>query len=190
MRRRAGVSGSSLYTTGILETAGYCTIYDSAKIPTTRYVVRSLNDIASAMRAPAPIQVKEIARTIRVLIADDHADIRRMVRSTLEQHPHFQVCGEACDGGDAIKEAQRLNPDVVVLNVHMPVLNGFEAAREIRTTLPKTAIVILSSDADKRFIEEAKRIGARAFVAKEKVSDDLINAIEAAVTGGDFASME
>ena len=72
----------------------------------------------------------------------------------------------------------------------MPILNGFEAAREIKTKLPKSAIVILSSNADERFIEEAKRAGARAYVAKTKAGEALIKAIEAAVTCGDFVSIE
>src|ERR1700730_4490936 len=79
-----------------------------------------------------------------------------MVRSTLRLHPHFEVCGEAADGVQAIEEAKKLKPDVVLLNVSMPVLNRSEAAREIRTNLPESAIVILSTNTDRRFIEEAK----------------------------------
>jgi len=85
-----------------------------------------------------------------------------MVRSTVEKVPHFEVCGEAVDGARAIEQTQRLKPDVVVLNVTMPVLNGFEAAREIKIILPETAIVILSSHADQRFVEAAKKIGVRS----------------------------
>jgi DNA-binding NarL/FixJ family response regulator len=108
----------------------------------------------------------------------------------LEAHPRFEVCGEAEDGAQAIKEATRLKPDVVVLNVSMPVLSGFEAAREIKTSLPETAIVILSGNADRRFIEEARRIGARAFIAKTNLGMALVKAIETAVLGGDFVLME
>src|ERR1700676_2903071 len=88
------------------------------------------------------------ARTVRILIVDDHAGIRRMVRSTLEQHHPFEVVGEAYDGAEAIQEALKLRPDVVVMNVTMPVMNGFDAARGIKSSLPETAIVILSSNAD------------------------------------------
>jgi DNA-binding NarL/FixJ family response regulator len=108
----------------------------------------------------------------------------------LEEHPRFEVCGEAEDGAEAIEEAQRLKPDVVVLNVSMPVLNGFEAAREIKASLPETAIVILSANADERFVEEARRIGARAYVAKTELGKALVKAIETAVIGGDFVLME
>ena len=127
---------------------------------------------------------------VRILIADDHALIRRTVRAALERHPRFEVCAEASDGLQAIEEAQKLKPDVVVLNVTMPILNGFQAAREIRSSLPETAIVILSSNADERFIQEAKRIGAKAYVAKTRAGQELVRAIEAAVAGGDFILME
>ncbi len=80
---------------------------------------------------------------IRAVIADDHSVVRAMVRSALHQHSHFVVVGEAENGGQAIEEVKRLRPDVVVLNVTMPLLNGFEAAREIKRQVPETAIVIL-----------------------------------------------
>ena len=102
---------------------------------------------------------------VRILIVDDHPVIRKRVRSTLQEHPDFEVCGEVDDGAKAIQQARKIKPDVVVLNVSMPVLNEFETARTIKATLPETAIVILSSDADEHFIEEAKRIGASAYVA-------------------------
>ena len=127
---------------------------------------------------------------VRILIADDHPVIRKTVRSTLEEQPHFEVCGEAADGAEAIHAAQILKPDVVVLNVSMPVVNGFEAAREIKAKLPESAIVILSSHADEHFVEEAKKIGARAYVAKTKLGQALVKAIEAAVLGGDFGLMD
>ena len=146
--------------------------------------------LASVMSSLTGINVKEIDRRVRVLIADDHQVIRMSVRSTLERHPHFEVCGEAHDGAGAIVEAEKLKPDVIVLDVSMPVLNGFEAAREITAILPTTAIVILSSSTDRAFIEEARKIGARAYVAKSRTGKELVKAIEAAVIGGDFVLLE
>ena len=108
----------------------------------------------------------------------------------MQSHPHFEVCGEATDGRQAVEEAKKLKPDVVVLNVTMPVLNGFQAARQIRSSLPESAIVILSSNADKRFVEEAKKIGVRAYVAKTKAGEALVKAVEAAVMGQDFFLVE
>ena len=86
----------------------------------------------------------------------------------LQSQAHIEVCGEASDGAQAIREAEKLTPDVIVLNINMPVLNGFEAAREIKTILPKAAIVILSQNADRQFVEDAKKIGVQAYVAKSK----------------------
>jgi DNA-binding NarL/FixJ family response regulator len=134
--------------------------------------------------------LKTANQRVRILIADDHPVIRKRVRSILENHPRFEVCGEAHDGAKAVEEARRLKPDVVVLNVTMPVLNGFVAAREIKTNLPESAIVILSSSADERFVKEAKRVGARAYVAKTRAGEALVNAIEAAMLGGDFVLIE
>jgi DNA-binding NarL/FixJ family response regulator len=135
-------------------------------------------------------KMKVMDRRLRILIADDHSVIRKKVRSILEDHASFEVCGEAINGALAIKEAQRLKPDVVVLNIVMPILNGFDAAREIRKELPKTAIIILSSQADKAFIEAAQKIGVRGFVAKSSAGDALVRAIEAAIKGPDFVLIE
>jgi two-component system response regulator NreC len=142
------------------------------------------------MASATGTKVKQIDRRVRILIADDHPVIRKRVRFALEGHSRFEVCAEAEDGAKAIEEAQRLKPDVVVLNVTMPVVDGFQAAREIKASLPETAIVILSSHVDQRFIDEAKKIGARAYVAKTEAGEALVKAIEAAVIGGDFDLME
>jgi two-component system nitrate/nitrite response regulator NarL len=131
-----------------------------------------------------------IDRKVRILIADDHPLIRRMVRSTLEEDHRFDVCADVEDGAQAVEEAQKLKPDVVVLNVTMPVMNGLDAAREIKARLPQTAIVILSANADRHFIEEAKKIGVQAYVAKTKAGQALVKAIESAVAGGDFVLMD
>jgi two-component system response regulator NreC len=134
--------------------------------------------------------VSQIDRRVRILIADDHPIIRRVVRSTLQQHPHFEICGEAVDGAEAIEEAKKLKPDVVVLNVSMPVMNGFEAAREIKMILPESAIVILSQNADQHFIAEAKKVGVQAYVSKSKAGESLVKAVEGAVLGEDFLFVE
>ena len=134
--------------------------------------------------------VSQIDRRVRILIADDHPIIRRVVRSTLQQHPHFEICGEAVNGAEAIEEAKKLKPDVVVLNVSMPVMNGFEAAREIKMILPESAIVILSQNADQHFIAEAKKVGVQAYVSKTKAGESLVKAVEGAVLGEDFLFVE
>src|ERR1051326_1337650 len=129
-------------------------------------------------------------KRIRVLIADDHPVVRKMVRATLQNQTNVEVCGEATNGAEAIEQARRSNPDVVVLNISMPVLNGLEAARVIRTELPRSAIVILSSNADKKFVEEARKVGVQVYVAKSKAGEALVKAVEAAVQGEDFVVLE
>jgi DNA-binding NarL/FixJ family response regulator len=138
------------------------------------------------MAIPTGETAREPHRRVRILLADDHEGIRKVVRSVLEKHPRFEVIGEAMDGKIAIEKATKLKPDVVVLNVAMPVLNGLEAARAIRANVPESAIVILSSSADERYIAAAQEIGARAYVAKTKAGDALVQAIEEAIAGGDF----
>lgn len=132
----------------------------------------------------------EFRRKLRVLIADDHSVILQRVKTVLESYSGFDVCGEASDGGRAVDETLRLKPDVVVLDVRMPVLSGFEAAHEIRSKLPGTAIVILSSNADAHFVVEAKRVGAQAFVSKTKIGQALIAAIGGAVDFGNFTLVD
>jgi DNA-binding NarL/FixJ family response regulator len=127
---------------------------------------------------------------VRILIADDHASVRKAVRNILELRPGFQVIGEALDGGEAVKQAKELQPDVVILNVHMPVHDGIEAARIIKRHSPQSAIVILSSNADRILVEAAKTVGASAYVAKISAGKTLINAIESAIAGGDFLFVE
>jgi len=138
----------------------------------------------------ASSHIEPNVRSLRILIADDHPVIRKHVRRILEEQPSFSVCGEAYDGVEAIEESQRLKPDVVVLNVSMPILNGLDAGRKIKAELPETAIVILSSNADKHFIEEAKKIGARAYVAKSRAAEALVTAIERAIIDGEFVLID
>ncbi len=114
-----------------------------------------------AARAPVPIPHQHV----RILIADDHPVIRKMVRAVLERRPEFEVCGEAVDGAKAIERAKNIKLDVVVLNVTMPVVNGLNAAHEIKKLVPDIAVVILSSHVDKHFVGVVRKMGVRAYVA-------------------------
>lgn len=129
-------------------------------------------------------------RPVKILVADDHAVIRKMVTATLKEEPSFDVIGEAENGLQAVDKAELLKPDVVILNIKMPVLDGFEAARRIRKKLPEVAVVILSSEMDKRIIDEAKKIGVKAFVPKTKAAVALVRAIEAAIRNDEFFVVE
>jgi DNA-binding NarL/FixJ family response regulator len=138
------------------------------------------------MSAPVTARAGIEGRKTCILVADDHAGIRQIVSSTLKAHPSFEVCAEAKDGADAIKLAEELKPDVAVLNVVMPVVTGLEAAAEIRILSPKTVIVIISLSADKRLVEEARKIGCRGYVAKTEIGQGLIQAIETAIGSDEF----
>jgi two-component system nitrate/nitrite response regulator NarL len=127
---------------------------------------------------------------VKILIADDHPLIRKIVTSTLTRESRYNVVGQAANGKEALQKAEELKPDVVVLDITMPVMGGFEAARRIRQRLPKTAIVILSSDVDQRFINEAKRVGARAYVPKSEASFALVKAIESVIKNDEFFVVE
>ena len=128
--------------------------------------------------------------TIRILIADDHPTILEMVKRILKAHHGFEVVGEARDGQHAVSLAKSLKPDVIVINVTMPKMSGFEAARRIRVRVPDSAIVILSSHKDEQFIEEARKAGANGYVAKSDADKQLILAIESMVKGEEFFLVE
>ncbi|MEZ4867482.1 MAG: response regulator transcription factor [Caldilineaceae bacterium] len=123
--------------------------------------------------------------TIRVLLADDHGIVRAGLRALLETQPELTVVGEAATGRLAVDEALRLRPDVVVLDIAMPELNGVEATRQIHAALPKIAIIILSMHSTHEHIYQAFRAGARGYVLKEAAGNELIAGISA-VNGGRY----
>jgi two-component system response regulator NreC len=127
-------------------------------------------------------------RQIRVLLADDHTLIRAGLRLVVEQHPEFTVVGEANDGREAVAMAESLKPDVVVMDIGMPSLNGIEACRKIREELPDTEVVMLSIHSDEGYILRALKAGARAYLLKDSAQADLARAIRAAREGKSFFS--
>src|SRR6185437_3549107 len=117
-------------------------------------------------------------RAMRILIADDHAVARRGVRSLLESRSEWNICGEAVDGRDAIEKAGQLAPDVIVMDVSMPRMSGLEATQAIRQTLPETEILILTQHDAAEMVRQAFNAGARGYVIKSDLADDLLNAVE------------
>ena len=115
---------------------------------------------------------------MRVLVVDDHEFIRRGVRSILLAHSNYDVCGEAVDGQDAVERARDLKPDVVVMDISMPKLNGFEATRLIRTMLPDTEVLILSQHESPQMVQQAFKAGARGYVTKSSVPKHLLSALD------------
>jgi DNA-binding NarL/FixJ family response regulator len=129
-----------------------------------------------------------MASPIRILIADDHTIVRQGLARLLEDQPDFKVVGEAYDGRMAIEKAMALLPDVVVMDIAMPLLNGIEAARRIRKNLPKIKILILSMYSHEYYIHELLEAGISGYLLKESSGRDIIKAIQAAMKGETFLS--
>ncbi len=115
---------------------------------------------------------------MRVLIADDHEAVRKGVRSLLRTQPQFDICGEAVDGRDAVEKAKLLHPDLVLMDISMPNLNGLEATREIRNTFPEIEVIILSQYETAQMAEQAFHVGARGYVVKSSIGKSLFTALE------------
>lgn len=131
-----------------------------------------------------------MSKPIRILLADDHNVMRRGLRLLLESQPGFSVVGEAANGHQAVEQAVATKPDVVVLDIAMPHLNGAEAAQRITELLPGTAIVILSMHSDEGYVLRALKAGAKGYLVKDSAESDLIDAIKAVSAGKAFFSPE
>jgi DNA-binding NarL/FixJ family response regulator len=123
--------------------------------------------------------VKVLGGVVRILVADDQEAVRKRVCAALTAHEGFEVCGEASNGKEAVEKAKELNPDLILLDITMSVLNGLDAARQIRAFAPETPIVILSVHKSKQLMEEARKIGVQGYVTKGEAVQKLIQAVEA-----------
>ena len=126
----------------------------------------------------------------RILIADDHLVMRAGLRLLLERHEDFEVVGEADDGRQAVDQAAVLKPDVAVVDVAMPNLNGIEATRLMIAANPSIAVVVLSMHTDETYVMRALRSGAKAYLLKSSAETDLIQAVRAVRAGKSFFSPE
>jgi DNA-binding NarL/FixJ family response regulator len=123
---------------------------------------------------------------LRILIADDHEAVRKGVCAILSSREDIEICGEAENGKEAVEQAIKLRPDLIILDITMPILSGFEAAREIRKALPDSPILILSMHESTQLIEEAKKIGVQGYVTKTQVGATLLSAVEALLRNETF----
>ena len=117
------------------------------------------------------------------MLADDHHIVRQGLRKLLEAEPDFEVTGEAADGLEAAHLVERLEPDVLVVDVMMSGMNGLEATKHVRKRSPKTTVVVLSMHADEGYVLEALRSGAKGYVLKDSLAEDLIHAVREARAG-------
>ncbi|MGB9206337.1 MAG: response regulator transcription factor [Terriglobales bacterium] len=116
---------------------------------------------------------------LRILIADDHDVARKGIRSLLEAHPGWEICGEAKDGREAVEYANRAKPNLVLLDIGMPGLNGLDAARQIHAACPDIRILILTMHDTEQLVREVLAVGARGYLLKSDSGRDLVAAVEA-----------
>ncbi len=116
---------------------------------------------------------------LRIFIADDHEVARKGIRALIETHPGWEVCGEAGDGREAVKAAARLKPELVLLDIGMPSLNGLDATRQILAESPDTCVLVLTMHDSEQVVREVLAAGARGFLLKSDAGRDLVSAIEA-----------
>ena len=125
---------------------------------------------------------------IRILLADDHSVVRQGFRLILEAQPDMEVVGEASNGREAIQQAEKLRPDVVVMDVALPELNGIEATRRINQALPRTRVLALSMHKDSVYVREILRAGARGYLLKDAIDSDLVDAVRHVARGEGYIS--
>ncbi len=123
----------------------------------------------------------------RVFLADDHALIRQGLKTLLERQG-FQVVGEASDGQETLRLAERTQPDVAIVDISMPFMNGLDAARELKKSVPNIRTIILTQHEEDQYVTEALRAGAKGFVLKRQVADDFVHAIREVCRGSVYVS--
>ena len=123
-------------------------------------------------------QALKSSSPFRILIVDDHDLIRQGVRFIFSRDSQFVICGEAANGADAIEQVKKLNPHAVILDISMPVMNGLEAAAEIRRLAPKTRIVILTMHDSVQMRNQSQEAGADAFITKSQVASKLLQVVQ------------
>jgi DNA-binding NarL/FixJ family response regulator len=127
-------------------------------------------------------------KRIRILLADDHAVVRQGFKMILGAEPDMEIVGEAANGREAVALAEEVRPDVVVMDVAMPELNGIEATRRLAASVPHARVLALSMHKDSVYVREILRAGARGYVLKESIAGDLVKAVRAVAAGEGYLS--
>jgi DNA-binding NarL/FixJ family response regulator len=125
---------------------------------------------------------------VRVLVVEDHLPFRQFISATLDKKRNLQIIGEVSDGLEAIQKAVQLKPDLILLDIGLPTVNGIEVARQIRRVAPQSKIMFLTTESDVVVVEEAARLGASGYVVKAMAGADLSTALEVVISGRRFAS--
>jgi two-component system, NarL family, response regulator NreC len=125
---------------------------------------------------------------VRILVADDHGVVRKGLRLILERHDGLEVIGEAADGREAVRLAEELSPDIVIMDVGMPRLNGIDATAQILHRHPRAGVIILSMHSDEGYIVRALSAGAKGYLLKDSAEEDLIQAVRTVARGRPFFS--
>jgi DNA-binding NarL/FixJ family response regulator len=128
--------------------------------------------------------------SIRVLLADDHGIVRKGLRFLLERQPEMEIVGEAADGREAVRTAEETRPDVVIIDIGMPLLNGIEATVQMVKRNPALGVIILSVHSDEDYLLSALNAGAKGYLLKDSAEVDLVRAIQAVHNGTPFFSPE
>jgi two-component system, NarL family, response regulator NreC len=142
---------------------------------------------SNLQNAGGPLETRENMK-FKVLIADDHGVVRKGLRLLLEQYPELTVIGEAANGRDAVAMAASLTPEIVILDVAMPILNGIEAAERILKADPTIGVIILTMHADESYLLRALNVGVKGYLLKESAEEDLLLAIKSVAQGKPFFS--
>ena len=135
-------------------------------------------DHGTTVRARLPLVAGRRLMPLRILVVDDHAVVRRGVRSLLESHEGWEVCGEATTGRDAVEQSRRLRPDVVVMDLSLPELNGLDATRQILKDAPDTEVLVLTMHHSEELARDVLQAGARGYVLKSDADENLITAVD------------
>jgi DNA-binding NarL/FixJ family response regulator len=129
-----------------------------------------------------------VSPIVRVLVVEDFKPFRRLICSMLSEMPELQIVGEAFDGLEAVRKAGELRPELILLDIGLPTLNGIEAARRIRALSAESKLIFVSQQSDPDVVQEALNLGALGYVVKTRITRDLLPAVEAAILDRQFVS--